>query len=163
MRTPAAPRLWLSSLGRRLKSVRLARLRATIAVLALTGLAVYAAVSSVVDRHRIPCHNAGTLVGYYRERFAPLKPLLGKDDVVGFVTDDMARASYAYCLSRYVLSPARVVYDTPCELSVGDFYQPATTNDVIERAGFEVVRDCGNGVRLIRRKTPFAPTPRRGP
>lgn len=153
----SAPRREPQPAGPGRSAGRLWTLRSAVAVLALAGLAAYATGSFVVSLYQGSYHNAGNLVRYYRERLAPLKPMLPADVAVGYVTDE-SQGSRAYYLARYALSPARLLYDTPCELNVGDFHNPAITNAALGRAGFEVVRDCGNGVKLLRRRAPLPPS-----
>ncbi len=143
------------------------RLRPILAAVALTGLAAFATTVFVRQQRDLLEGSRLRPSIDHAARFAPLRPYLAKDDVVGYVTD--VRDTRGYYKARWVLSPARVLYDTPREIVVGDFYSPQNTNRLIEQAGYEVIRDCGNGVRLLRRRAerrgpePVERTERRGP
>lgn len=115
----------------------------------------------------------------YEARFAPLRLRLDKDSVVGYLTSPQladcitldANGQYrhvarpaldaqgrlifdtrGYYKTRWVLSPMRVVWDIPCERSIGDFYDERTIAFMLNRAGYDIEEDFGGGVMLLKRR-----------
>jgi len=126
------------------------KLRPILAALVVTVLAGAATTTFLFDQQAVLVGSARYRPIDYAARFAPLRPFLDRNSVVGYVSD--VNGTRGYYKARYVLSPARILDNTPCETQVGDFYDLRTTNDRLRRAGFDVVEDFGNGVRLLRRR-----------
>jgi hypothetical protein len=84
-------------------------------------------------------------------RFAPLRARIGPRETVGYVTD-YPGDTRPYYAARYVLAPARVLWQTPCDTVIGDFYNSRPTPDEIRLMGLDIVEDFGHGVLLLQRR-----------
>ena len=93
-------------------------------------------------------------VTFFENRFAPLRDALPRDRTVGYVTNLNPNDTRSYYMARYVLSPVRVAWQTPCDTMIGDFYVQdlRPVKRWAEQQGFDVVREFGDGVMLLRRK-----------
>lgn len=119
--------------------------------------ALPSAVLPLVERSRARLPPGGRDdVTLYEQRFAPLRPLLPRHGVVGYVADTQAVNIHfdptgpSYYATQYSLAPLIVVYSTAPALVVGNFTDPAAVAPVLARLRLRPLRDFGNGVLLLR-------------
>jgi len=86
---------------------------------------------------------------YYEDRFAPLRRLLPRHGVVGYVSDRPS-AEREYFLTQYALAPLLLDRGGVHAVVVGNFFEPARASAVAAPMGLVLVRDLGNGVMLFR-------------
>ncbi len=99
---------------------------------------------------------------FYEDRFAPLKDALPATGSVGYF-NNLQDQTRPYYLARYVLAPTRILYETPCEIAIGDFYPVPRgypgkdVNAILRDNGYSVERNFKDGLYLLRRKPGPAP------
>jgi hypothetical protein len=90
----------------------------------------------------------------YEARLEPLKKVLPKDAIVGYVTDESVDAlhkiNYFY-LTQYDLCPVLTVKGTHYPFIIGGYYGIGNPGGP-ETAGLVLVKDFGYGVQLYRGK-----------
>ncbi len=134
-----------------------ARLRAGAAV----GLALFVGLASGLElfrglafsRRGRPTQDA---VSVYLRRFEPLRPILAREETVGYFcglspaalkTD--AQALAGYYLAQYALAPVIVANDLDRRVVVGNFGPGRVSPEGLRRFGLTAVRNLGNGVFLL--------------
>lgn len=89
------------------------------------------------------------LATYYQTRFAPLRPLLPRHGVVGYVSD-RPDADEEYLLTQYALAPLLLDRAGLHPLMVGNFFDPAAAPSIAGRMRLILLRDLGEGVMVFR-------------
>jgi hypothetical protein len=134
-----------------------ARVRVGIAVALVL---VYAGASTLrwLDRAADwPARSALDEISAYQRRLEALRPALPARGVVGYLGDPEPTGAGAlqhfrrYLLAQYSLAPLLLIESTEPELVVGNFYPGAMP---APPAGFQPVRDFGDGLILYRRSAP---------
>lgn len=127
----------------------------TYVVLALViPFAVYAnlrIINKETDRLKGPGRTEEIL---YEARLEPLRQMLPKDAIVGYVTDesvDMLREFKYFVLTQYDLCPSLVVKGKNYPLVIGGYYD-ADNAAGPGAADLVLVKDFGYGIRLYRGK-----------
>ena len=93
-------------------------------------------------------------VSVFEERFGRVRPFLDPGEPVGYFTDLPDSETRSYYMARYVLSPVRVLWQAPCKKAIGDFHSPRFIAAVLNHEGYDIDRDLGQGVYLLKRRTP---------
>lgn len=121
---------------------------------------VYAGASTLrwLDRAaEWPARSAQDEISAYQRRLEALRPVLPARGVVGYLGDPEPTGPGAlqhfrrYLLAQYSLAPLLLIESTEPELVVGNF-DPGPTP--APPAGFQLVRDFGDGLVLFRRSAP---------
>ncbi len=129
---------------------RLAGIRAAVAAGLLVALALAANAQFLAWTLELRAAGAGPkLPAYYQTRFAPLRPLLPRRGVVGYVSD-RPDAEEEYFLTEYVLAPLLLDRGGAHAVVVGNFFDPARAPAIAARMGLVLLRDLGEGVMLFR-------------
>ena len=129
---------------------RPAGIRAAVAVALLVALALATNGQFLVRMVRFRVAYEGpNLATYYQARFAPLRPLLPRRGVVGYVSDRLD-ADQEYFLTQYALAPLLLDRGGPHAVVVGNFFDPARAPVIAARMRLVLVRDVGEGVMLFR-------------
>jgi hypothetical protein len=134
--------------------MRLTRVRAALVLLLIyAGVSdarwLYRAVRGGLDARQVDP------ITRYERRFSVLKRVLPQRGVVGytsglppgeFVSEDFKR----FLLTEYALAPLVIVNDTGPQLVIGNF-DPDRIRSTPALPGLEIVRDFGDGLRLLRK------------
>ncbi len=130
------------------------RLRTYIVLALVIPFALYANL-------RIINKEAGRLKGpgrteeiLYEARLEPLKEMLPKDAIVGYVTDESVDALHKvkyFVLTQYDLCPLLVVRGKNYPFVIGGYYDIDNAGGP-ESADLVLVKDFGYGIRLYRGK-----------
>jgi hypothetical protein len=86
-------------------------------------------------------------------RFAPLRRLLPRAGVVGYLSDEPGGAR-EYFLAQSALAPVVLDPEGPRALVVGNFFVPERAPGLAAARGLVLVADLGAGVMLFRRSGP---------
>ena len=130
-------------------------IRGTVAALLVAASAFASAALFIAEQ--ADCLSAGRTpppVSLFEERFGRLRPLIDSGKPLGYVTDLPPAETRSYYMARYVLSPTQVLWQTPCERAIGDFHSPRFIAPTLNREGYVILRDLGDGVLLLERRTP---------
>lgn len=133
-----------------------------VAAVAFAWLVVVQAVASL----RLPLReleSSGHAIGedgisVQIRRYANVRQLLRGVERVGYLSDtDQPRTCrgawfFDVQLAQHALAPTLLVEGTDAVLVVGNFAAPEHAVERARAAGLEVVRDCGDGVFLFRRR-----------
>ena len=131
---------------------RIARItRAGVAVILLAGIAVLSTAQLVVwaVTQRFYSGQTDEISGYER-RLAGLRRMLPRRGVVSYVSDQPDSDKERY-LTQYALAPLLLDLAPQHGLGVGNFFDPASGPALVAAGPFEVLRDLGEGVMLLRR------------
>ena len=88
-------------------------------------------------------------------RYEPLRPLLPKEEVTGFVLDERhaetkrLHPGARLFLAQYAVSPRRLTQDAASRWVVVDSDRPAVVPDVAAKGHWTLLADLRNGVRLV--------------
>ncbi len=96
----------------------------------------------------------------YEYRFAALIPQIKHLRSIGYISDWVGDDdTRGYFMAQYTLAPVQLIplrgyweargAQTPC-LIVGDFHTLPVDTAELQKAGYEIVTDLGNGVMLLR-------------
>ena len=89
-------------------------------------------------------------------RYEPLRPMLPKEEVTGFVLDEChtettrLHPGARLFLAQYAVSPRRLTQDAASRWVVVDSDSPAIVPDIAAKAHWTLLADLRNGVRLYR-------------
>jgi hypothetical protein len=135
------------------------KLRPILAAVMVIALAAFATMMFVLDQRTALRRSRLEPPIDYAARFAPLRARLDRNSVVGYVTSPVPDGrggitfdTRGYYKARYVLSPARVVWETPCERAIGDFYDARFVATMLNRTGYLIEQNFGDGVMLLKRR-----------
>lgn len=132
-----------------------ARIRIAVAL-----ILIYAGASTLhwLDRAaEWPARSAQDEISAYQRRLEVLRPALPARGVVGYLGDPEPTGAGAlqhfrrYLLAQYSLAPVLLIESAEPDLVVGNFLPGATP---APPAGFQLVRDFGDGLVLFRRSGP---------
>ncbi len=129
---------------------RLAGIRAAVAVGLLVALALASDAWFLVWTLEVRAAREGPLLAtYYEGRFAPLRPLLPRRGVVGYVSD-RPDSEEEYFLTQYALAPLLLDRRGAHAVVVGNFFDPARAPAIAARMRLVLLRDLGEGVMLFQ-------------
>ncbi|HEV8675318.1 MAG TPA: hypothetical protein VGX21_14815 [Methylomirabilota bacterium] len=132
---------------------RLTVIRAAVAVTLLVALALASVASFLVwtlELRAAPEQlTRPNLATYYQARFTPLRPLLPRNGIVGYVSD-RPDADEEYLLTQYALAPLLLDRAGLHAVVIGNFFDPAAAPATAARMGLILLRDLGEGVMLFR-------------
>jgi hypothetical protein len=128
-------------------------LRVRVAVLLLASAAILSSGRSLFQLTNLALEWQGPdEITLYEGRFTPLKPLLPRHGLVGYVSDRPESAREFY-LTQYALAPVVVAQNLDTPLVVGNFFEPELSVQVAARHRLTLLRDFGGGVVLFRGTT----------
>lgn len=124
--------------------------RAAVAVAVLVTPALWANAQFLVQTVRLHARLEGQdLATYYQARFKPLRPLLPRHGIVGYVSDG-PDATREYYLTQYALAPLVLDRTAARSVVVGNFFDPRHAPAIAARWKLVLLRDLGEGVMLYR-------------
>jgi hypothetical protein len=91
-------------------------------------------------------------------RYEPLRPLLPRGEVTGFVLDEShaetkrLHPGARLFLAQYAVSPRRLTQDAASRWVVVDSDRPELVPDIAAKGHWTLLADLRNGVRLYRRE-----------
>lgn len=119
-----------------------------LAVVALYHVVTTAREVGVVS----PSHVGNDNISRYLERFDSIRDTVNMFRQVGYVDD---AAYYAgWFQAQYALAPTVLVQGVDEPLVVANFHKDTSDNRTMVERDLELLRDCGNGVRLYRGRKP---------
>ena len=92
-------------------------------------------------------------IAQYQDRFAGVRADTPKDAVLGYLTDvdsNRVGAVEEYYLAEYALIPRVIANNTDQKLAIANIHKPQPP-EFYQSRGFDLVKDYGNGVLLLRK------------
>lgn len=130
------------------------RSRARLAEIALTACILLAAGAALLQMFAPDRRPAGDDIALHERRLQPLRDVLQKGQVVGYVRDVDAPGSTFFAkwhyLTQYVLAPTIVMDNLRHPLVVCDCRDGRSLRALCRREGLAIVVDLKNGVALAR-------------
>ena len=131
--------------------------RTKTGIWALLGIALVSNIALLFETARgfaPPSRQSFDVVAYIN-RFAQLRKDLPKDTVIGYLTDAEPNLTSTYAefgLAQYALIPVMVANNVNQKLVMANVHTPQPPS-FYQGRGFELVRDYGNGVMLLKKAT----------
>jgi hypothetical protein len=127
--------------------------RLTVALLLVAAVSLYNVWTTARQIGVVsPAHVGRDDISIYLHRFDSIRDTVNLFRKVGYVDD---AAYYAgWFQAQYALAPTILVQGTEQPLVVANFHKDTSENRRMVERDLELLRDCGNGVRLYRGRVP---------
>ncbi len=122
--------------------------RIHVAAIGLVVLALLSGFRFLLDVVATPTPDAASSISTFDTRFAAVKSAVPAGTVLGYFTDsDMQDVAVQaeYHVAQYAMAPIVILYRSDQQLVLGMLHNPGNPPP-----NFQVVRDFGNGIKLLR-------------
>ncbi len=97
----------------------------------------------------------------FETKLNEIKALIPPNEVVGYVADGEVTKNgqirledcRLFYMTQYSMAPHIVMHETGRNFVVGNFSSPAEGKKTVRELGLEIIKDCENGIMLLRGKT----------
>ncbi|OGI25816.1 MAG: hypothetical protein A2287_06765 [Candidatus Melainabacteria bacterium RIFOXYA12_FULL_32_12] len=89
---------------------------------------------------------------FFDRRFSLVKSFLPPGSVVGYISDSYKSDNMDYFLTQFALNPLIISNKSNNEIFIGNF-RSVNYRNICLNNGFEIIKDFGGGVILLRKKS----------
>jgi len=103
--------------------------------------------------HRLPEHWGYDHPAVRDKKFEQFRRMFRPGEAVGYFTEDSPDGNSKRCVAQYAMAPVILLAWAPLEFVITDYESGGESNKPEMPGNYELAADCGNGLKLYKRRT----------